>query len=93
MQFEVMETTTKKIVISKVNEIKHIDSLSGLQKELKPLLDTISRTECAEEHKQLQSIVNEIETILNNTTKADPDKVLHKTKKEISDVLCDLLCF
>lgn len=88
-----METRTKKLLINKVNEIKNVDSFTGLQKEIAPLLDTISKSECPNELRQLQSIVEQINQILANGAQQNSNEGLNKTKKEVADVLCDLLCF
>lgn len=88
-----METRTKKLLITKVNVIKNVDSFAGLQKEIAPLFDTISRTECPDELRQLQSIVDQINKLLADGLKQDPKESLDRTKKEVANVLCDLLCF
>ena len=87
-----METRTKQLLISKVNDIKNIYSLTGLKQEIVPLMDKISKDECPNELKQLQSIIDEINVILSNAFNTDPNKHITKTKKEIENVLCDLLC-
>ncbi len=87
-----MEAKTKKLLISKANEIKGIDSLSGLQKEIEPLMNNISKDECPNELRRLEIIIEQINGLLNDNSTKDSDKNLTHAKKEVSDILCDLLC-